>query len=176
MDAFGMVANNRQLPAEINLQAVIALSSATGSKGLVGGEFIDVEGEDRRLTLRELRKMDSLKTGALIKASAVLGALAAGVSLSDERMRDVKVYSENIGIAFQVIDDVLDATGTAEELGKNPGQDEKENKTTYLSFYSVEEAIAYAERLTDEAIAAIEKYEGCEFLIELAEYLIKRRN
>ena len=176
MDAFGVVAKNTHLSAELNLQAVIALSEATGTFGLVGGEFIDIEGESRRISLDELRKMDSLKTGALIKASAVLGAIAAGVELSDRRMEDVKLYAENIGHAFQVIDDVLDATGTAEELGKNPGQDEKENKTTYLSFYTVDEAISYAEKLTDEAISAIEKYERCEFLRDLAKYLISRKN
>ena len=106
----------------------------------------------------------------------MLGALAAGLSLSDERIRDVELYAENIGIAFQVVDDILDVTGSAESLGKNPGQDEKENKSTYLSYYSIEDAGKYAESLTENALSAIEKYEGSEFLSALAKYLSKREN
>lgn len=176
MDAFGVVAGNKHLSPEINAEAVIYLSARVGTHGLVGGEFIDVEGEEKNLSLDELKKMDAYKTGALIKASAVLGALAAGVRLSDKRIADAELYAENIGLAFQIVDDILDVTGSAETLGKNPGQDSKENKTTYLSHYSLDEAKAYANALTKEAIASIKKYEGSELLSELAEYLANRNN
>lgn len=176
MDSFGIVAGNEKLSPKTNAEAVKYLSAMVGTHGLVGGEFIDVDGEERSLSLPELLKMDKYKTAALIKASAVLGALAAGLSLSDERIRDVELYAENIGIAFQVVDDILDVTGSAESLGKNPGQDQKENKSTYLSYYTLEDAGKYAESLTDSAISAIEKYDGSEFLSLLAKHLAKREN
>lgn len=176
MDAYGLIAKNSLVSAEMNVQAVSVLSDCTGTHGLVGGEYIDVMGEETPLNLESLRKMDAYKTGALIKASAYLGALAAGVSLDDERMADVSVYAENIGLAFQIVDDVLDVIGNAEELGKNPGADAKENKSTYLKFYSLDEATKYAKELTRDAVNAISKYENSEFLRNLAVYLTDRRN
>ncbi len=176
MDAFGVAASNEMLSPKTNLQAVKYLSECVGTRGLVGGEFIDILGESAKFSLKTLEKMNRLKTGALIRASAVLGTLAAGVSISDAKIKDAEIYADSIGLAFQIIDDILDVTGSAEELGKNPGQDEKDNKTTYLSFYSVEEAYNVAKALTDTAIGAVSKYEGSEFLISLAEYLLERRN
>ena len=176
MDAFGVVASNPNVSSDIAQNAVIALSRATGTWGLVGGEFIDVYGEGRGFDLDTLKKMDAYKTGALIRVTAELGALAAGVSFEDERMKDVIKYAENIGVAFQIIDDILDTTATAEQLGKTPGKDAAVNKTTYLSFYSVEQAQKIAENLTCEAIERIEKYNGSDFLIDLARYLTERKN
>lgn len=176
MDAYGVIAENKLVSAEINIQAIKVLSDCTGTHGLVGGEFIDAMGETLPLGLGSLKKMDEYKTGALIKASALLGCLAAGVSLSDERIKDVNLYAENIGLAFQIVDDVLDVIGSAEELGKNPGADEKEKKSTYLSFYTVDEAVKYAKELTRDAVNALSKYENSEFLRELAIYLTDRRN
>ena len=176
MDAYGVIAKNNLVAPEFNLSAIKVLSDCTGTHGLVGGEFIDVMGEDTPLGLQSLRKMDAYKTGALIKASALLGCLAAGVGLCDERIKDVTLYAENIGQAFQIVDDVLDVIGSAEELGKNPGADAKEKKSTYLSFYSVDEAIKYAKELTRDAVDAISKYENSEFLCDLAIYLTDRRN
>ena len=176
MDAYGVIAANKHVSAEFNIQAIKVLSDCTGTHGLVGGEFIDVMGETTPFGLESLKKMDAYKTGALIKASALLGCLAAGVSLDDPRLNDVNIYAENIGLAFQIVDDVLDVIGSAEELGKNPGADEKDKKSTYLSFYSVDEALNYAKELTRDAVSAISKYENSEFLQELAIYLIDRRN
>ena len=176
MDAFGVAAENKEVSAETAREAITLLSRATGTGGLVGGEFIDVYGEGRGFDLDTLRKMDAYKTGALIRVTAELGALAAGVHPCDEKMADVVKYAENIGVAFQIIDDILDTTATAEELGKTPGKDAAVNKTTYLSFYSVDEAQKIAEALTNEAIERIEKYDGSDFLIELAHYLTERKN
>ena len=176
MDAFGMIAGNPRVSPSINAVAVAEFSRAVGTRGLVGGEYIDIMGESRELSLDSLLMMHSCKTGALIRVSAILGALAAGVPMNDERMSDAIRYAENIGLAFQIIDDILDVTGTPEQLGKTPGKDAKENKTTFLSFYSIEEALAYSKRLTQEALASVSKYEGSEFLVALAEYLLGRQN
>ena len=176
MDAFGVVAENENVSAESARDAITALSRATGTNGLVGGEFIDVWGEGRGFDLETLQKMDRYKTGALIRVTAELGAIAAGIRPRDEKMADVIKYAENIGVAFQIIDDVLDTTATAEQLGKTPGKDAAADKTTYLSFYTVDEAQKIAEALTAEAISAIEKYEGSDFLITLAHYLTERKN
>lgn len=176
MDSFGIVASNEHLPAQINAEAVRFLSASTGTRGLVGGEFIDILGETEKFELETLKKMNAYKTGALIRAAAVLGCLAACVSPSGDEIKDAIMYADSIGLAFQIVDDILDATGTADVLGKNPGQDEKENKTTYLSFYSIEGAREEARKLTDAAVSAVSKYQNSEFLISLAKYLLERKN
>ena len=172
--AFEAAASNTVAGAEISAKAVAYLANCAGRYGMVGGQIMDLAGEKKTLTLDELIKLHSLKTGALISAASVMGALAAGVSFSDPRMKDVVTYAENIGLSFQIIDDVLDRTGTAEELGKNVGVDAAHDKNTFLSFYSVEEARFYAERLTREAIDAVRKYPNSETLTALAEWLARR--
>ena len=175
MDAFGIVADNPRLSPEVNARGVSILSRAVGSRGLVGGEYMDVMGEGKRLSIDELRTMESKKTGALIKAAACLGALAGGVMPDEPRMQDAITYSESIGLAFQIVDDVLDVIGTAESLGKNPGSDLRDNKSTYLSYYTVDEALSLAKELTERAVSAVEKYEPDGFLCTLATHLCNRR-
>lgn len=174
MDSFGVVASNPYLDSGTNLEAVKYLSKMTGTRGLVGGEYIDVMAEGRECDLALIEEMDDLKTGALIRASAVLGALAAGVPMNDERMKDVLVYADSVGRAFQIVDDLLDVFGDAESLGKNPGQDATMGKTTYLSFYTPKEARAVADKLTEAAIASVYKYENSEMAVELARRLVNR--
>ena len=172
--AFEVAASNTAAGAEISAMAVAYLAGSVGRFGMVGGQVMDLEGENKELTLDQLIKLHSLKTGALISASCVLGALAAGVSFADERMRDVITYSENIGLAFQIVDDVLDQTGTEEDLGKDIGSDAEQGKVTFLHFFSAEEALEYAERLTESAKAAIAHFPGNEVLSAFADYLLKR--
>ena len=173
--AFEAAASNTAVGPEISAKAVAYLASCAGRYGMVGGQTMDLEGEKKKLTLDELLKLHSLKTGALINAASVLGALAAGVDLTDPRMRDVVTYAENIGLAFQIVDDILDRTGSAEELGKNVGVDAEHNKNTFLSFYTVEEAQFYAQEVTDAAMRAIRKYENSEVLCTIAEWLCTRK-
>lgn len=172
--AFEVAASNTAAGAESSAMAVAYLAGNAGRFGMVGGQVMDLEGEDKELSLEQLIKLHSLKTGALISAAAVLGALAAGVSFADERMRDVITYSENIGLAFQIVDDILDRTGDAATLGKHVGTDDEHHKNTFLRFFSVEEARFYAERLTQDAILAIRKYRGSDALCTLAEWLVAR--
>lgn len=173
--AFEIAASNQAAGAEISAMAVAYLAQNAGRYGMVGGQVIDLEGEHKKLTLDQLIKLHSMKTGALISAAAVMGALAAGVTLTDPRMRDVVTYAENIGLAFQIVDDILDQTGDAAMLGKNIGVDAEHNKNTFLSFYSVEQAQFYADRLTAEAITALRKYPGSETLCSIAEWLAERK-
>ena len=116
------------------------------------------------------------KTGALIRASVQLGALAAGIHTADERAVAVTGYADKIGLVFQIVDDVLDATSSAEVLGKSVGKDADEGKTTYLTYFTPERAMAYAAELTDEAIRLIEGFPGSQPLSALAGYLLKRTN
>jgi len=173
--AFEVAASNTEAGAEVSAMAVAYLASSAGRYGMVGGQIMDLEGEHKTLTLDELLKLHSLKTGALISAASVLGALAAGISFTDACMEDVVTYAENIGLAFQIVDDILDQTGDAEALGKNVGVDAERQKNTFLSFYTVEQAQFYADRLTQDAIGAIRKYPGSETLCALAEWLATRK-
>ena len=173
--AFEAAASNTVVGAEISAKAVAYLANCAGRYGMVGGQIMDLEGEKKKLTLDELIKLHSLKTGALISAASVLGALAAGISFTDSCMEDVITYAENIGLAFQIVDDILDQTGNAEELGKNVGVDAEHQKNTFLSFFTVEEAQFYADRLTQDAIKAIRKDKGSDTLCTLAEWLSTRK-
>ena len=173
--AFEVAASNPEVDSETAVSAVRYLASCAGRYGMVGGQIMDLEGEHKKLTLDQLLKLHSLKTGALIGAAAVLGVLAAGYTFTDACMEDVVTYAENIGLAFQIVDDILDRTGDAAALGKNVGVDAEREKNTFLSFYSVEEAQFYANRLTDEAIRAIRKYPGSDTLCSIAEWLSKRK-
>ena len=173
--AFEAAASNTVAGAEISAKAVAYLAGCAGRYGMIGGQIMDLEGEKRELSVQSLLKLHSLKTGALISAACVLGALAAGVEFSDPRMESVVLYAENIGLVFQIVDDILDQTGTTEALGKTVGADVKQQKTTFLSFYSIEEAQFYAERLTEEAIRAIRCFEDSDSLVTLARWLLTRQ-
>ena len=161
------------LPAETKLAAVRVLSEAAGAEGMVGGQIMDLANEENAPTFETLVKTHSLKTGAMILASVRLGLLAAGVT-DENAIRALCTYARHIGLAFQIIDDLLDVIGDEKELGKPIGSDKEEGKTTFLDFFSAEEARAYAEHLTGSAKAAIAPYENSEVLSALADYLLAR--
>ncbi len=173
--AFEITASNMAAGAETAAKATAYLASCAGRYGMVGGQIMDLTGEGRKLTLDELLKLHSLKTGALMSAAAVLGALAAGVSFQDPRMEDVITYAEKIGLSFQIVDDMLDRIGDTATLGKNVGVDAEHKKNTFMSFYTLEEAQFYAERLTADAIAALRKYPDSDALCTLAQWLLNRK-
>lgn len=154
--------------------AVAALSSAAGDFGMIGGQTIDINSENKEISLEKLLKLHRKKTGALIKVSALLGCIAAGLEWDSEEAQNACEYAESIGLAFQIIDDILDVVGDGELMGKNIGSDAALGKTTFLSYYSIDEARAYAERLTADAVSAIADYEGSEILTDLAAYLLER--
>jgi geranylgeranyl diphosphate synthase type II len=175
LDAFGVVASNTRVSAEARAEAVRLLSRAAGSGGMVRGQIMDMFGEQNTLTYEELLTLHAHKTGALIRVAAQLGVLAAGYGVDSPEMAAAVGYAEGIGLAFQVIDDILDATSTPEILGKSVGGDADHHKNTFLSFSSIPEAEAFAERLTADAVALLAPYEGAERLVALARYLAVRK-
>lgn len=151
------------------------LFTAGGIAGMVGGQWLDLEAEGRALELEELRAVHRGKTGALIEASCVLGALAARAPAP---LRDaLRDFGREIGLAFQVADDVLDATGTSEELGKTAGKDAAVAKSTYVQLLGVEGARAAAARHAAAAVNSLER-SGVPSgtLAALARYIVTRRH
>jgi geranylgeranyl pyrophosphate synthase len=140
-------------PATLGRMAVELFRSG-GILGMVGGQWLDLEAEGRRLALEDLIAVHRGKTGALIRASCTLGAIAA---LADpHEVGALTDYGEDVGLAFQIADDVLDATGTSEELGKTAGRDAQLAKSTYVSVMGVEAARAEAERLARRAVGHLD--------------------
>ena len=173
---YEIAARNTEVAPEIALAATAMLLKNAGAYGMMGGQQIDLWGEKNKVDFPLLLKMHAKKTGALIRTSALLGGFAAGIATEDDsRMQDAALYAENIGLAFQVIDDILDATSDNETLGKPVHSDVKQEKTTFLSEMSIEDAFAYAKEKTENAIKAIEKYENHEILVDLAQYLLDRK-
>ncbi len=174
LDAFGLIADNIHVSPEIRAQAVLLLSHAAGCGGMVRGQIMDMFGETHTLTLDELKILHAHKTGALIRVSAQLGVLAAGREIDSPDMRTAVFYAEKIGLAFQIVDDVLDATATAEQMGKSVGGDAAHHKNTFLSFYTPDEAMCQARRLSAEAVSALDAYPNARRLQALAVYLARR--
>ena len=173
--AFGVLAQ-APVPDGAVREAVAALSRAAGSFGMIGGQLIDLAGEGKRLSLDTLLKLHANKTGALIAVSAELGCIAAGLSRDDARTRAAREFAAGIGLSFQIVDDVLDATSDTETLGKSIGFDERAQKTTFLTYYSPKEALDYAAEVTRKAKAALESFTGNEALLALADHLLNRKN
>jgi farnesyl diphosphate synthase len=151
------------------------LAQASGSAGMCGGQAIDLDSVGLSLTLEQLERMHQLKTGALLRASVVLGALA-GRDLSEAEMTSLNDYARAIGLAFQVVDDVLDATADSATLGKTAGKDAADNKPTYVSILGLEPSRALAEKLRDDAHAALAPFgEEALRLRELADLIVQRK-
>ena len=176
MDAFGVAAGNTRVSPEIRAEAVRLLSLATGSYGMVRGQIIDMFGETHRLTEEELLTLHNNKTGALIRVSAQLGCLAAGYMTGSAEMIAAENFADRIGLVFQIVDDILDATSTPEAMGKSVGSDAAHDKNTFLSFHTVEEAQEMADRMTEEAMRILESIPGSERLLAMAAYLAVRKH
>ncbi len=172
--AFFVASSNPNVDRATAAEAVLLLSEAAGECGMIGGQIMDLAGEHKKLSLEKLHRLHSMKTGALIRVAVQLGALAAGFDKKSKEMAATVSYAEKIGLCFQVIDDILDVTGSEEELGKSVGGDAEHEKTTFLSYYDVEGAKKYAADLTAEAISAISPLKNSEVLTDLAVYLLER--
>ena len=173
--SFELLSQVPNLSAEKKLEIIQLYSFSAGTQGMVGGQFIDLESEDKTITLRELETIHRKKTGALIKAAILAGAIAGNTN--QDTYDKLAVYADNIGLAFQIKDDILDVTGTQEELGKMPGSDLLQDKSTYISLLGLESSVEKLNGLTDVAIDLLAPFgEKAEPLIELAHYIQKRNH
>ena len=175
--AFEYVATQtRQVEAAHLIQVLGRLGRTVGAEGLVGGQVLDLECEGKAdVSTETLTFIHAHKTGALLETSVVTGALLAGAP--DEAIQRLTTYAQNIGLAFQIIDDILDITATQEELGKSIGKDVKAQKATYPSLWGIDESRRQAQQLIDEAIAVLETYgEAANPLRAIAQYIINRKN
>ena len=172
--AFFVAASNPHTKPEVTVEAVKIMARAAGDLGMIGGQVIDLAGETRELEFPQVLKLHSMKTGALMECAALLGCLAAGYMPDSKEAQSASKYAKKIGLAFQVIDDMLDETGDEKLLGKNLHSDAEHNKTTFMTYFDVEGAKTYAENLTAEAISEISEFEYSETLTDLAAYLLDR--
>lgn len=155
------------------LEAAKTVARASGIRGMIGGQVIDIECEGKTIDIDTLYLMHSKKTGALIEASCLTGCIIAG---RKDMIEAVREYSRNLGIAFQIVDDILDYVGDTKKLGKNTGVDMEKGKSTFVSILGIEKskelALSYSQKAKDMAIY-IDK---SSFLLNLTEYLLYREN
>ena len=168
-DAFTM-ASTAQLQANAVVEGVRILSQCAGSLGMVGGQVLDMKSEDRALTEQEVLEIQSRKTGALIRAACCTGVLAGGGSI--QQLKSAASFAENLGLAFQIRDDMLDIIGNAEELGKAVGVDD--NKNTFVKLYGIEKCEQLVAFYTENAISTLDCFENTEYIIALARSLTAR--
>ncbi len=175
--AFEHVANQtKNVPPERLIKVVARLGNTVGAEGLVGGQVLDLESEGKTdITTETLSFIHTHKTGALLETSVVTGAIIAGASA--EEIAKLAKYAQNIGLAFQIVDDILDITATDEQLGKTAGKDLAAQKATYPSLWGLEKSQAEAEKLIDEAMEQLESYgEAAEPLRAIAKFIVTRNH
>ncbi len=165
---------NGTLPADTALRCISQLARAAGVEGMIGGQMIDIAHDSQPMTPELLEEMHAMKTGALIRASAVMGCLAAGAPRDIVLQADL--YAARIGLAFQIVDDILDATGDSSTLGKSTS-DAQNHKTTYVTLYGEENAREMVRRLVLEADLAVKgTVLDDKLLYDLADTLAKRKH
>jgi farnesyl diphosphate synthase len=177
-EAFRVLAS-APLAAETTVTLIRDLAQASGTQGMCGGQAIDLAAVGRSMTAAELETMHRMKTGALLRASITMGA-AAGRVTANERAA-LERYADAVGLAFQIVDDLLDAVATSAELGKTAGKDQRQSKPTYVSVLGTEAARRWAERLRVDAHEALSSL-GAEAqprtvrLRQLADLIVQRRS
>lgn len=169
--AFQIVAASN-LEDDKKVLAVQLLSQNSGVEGMLGGQVIDLKYESQAPSLKQLLSVHRLKTGALISAACLLGCIAAGAS--ETQIEAASRFAYNLGIAFQIKDDILDVVGDSAILGKNTGSDAANDKITYVSIVGTEKAQQDVKTLTDNAVKCLSAFENVEFLELLADMLVNR--
>ena len=156
-------------------KALQILAKKAGIYGMIGGQVLDMGAEHRKISLDELRLLQSLKTGCLLRAACELGCTAAGKT-DEATLMMARTYGDKLGLAFQIRDDMLDIEGDTATLGKTVGKDEKSEKSTFPSLLGMEECRRLVDSLTDEAVQAVSGKPESAFLVELARSLTDRTN
>lgn len=174
-EAFEVIANVAA-PAIVNVRAAKALGAGAGSRGMVYGQELDLKYEALAATEEQLRLIHRNKTGALINAAVQMGAAAA--QANETQCKELEAYAFGIGLVFQIVDDVLDVTGSQEQLGKPIGSDSENGKTTFVTLYGAKEAMQLAQDLNNETCAELRRNFGgkAAFLEQLAQQLLVRKN
>ena len=173
-DAFNIISETNTNPGTL-IKVIHELTQACGPEGMVGGQAVDLLFEGKKAKKKDLLYIHTHKTGALIRASIRIGAIMANPTPA--KLDSLTVYGEKVGLAFQVIDDILDITGTKEELGKSTGADSARGKNTYPSIFGLEESRKIAEKLIDDSLIAIKNLnKKAEPLSAIARYILERRN
>lgn len=171
--AFEVIAQTKPQPRHPTAKFVLELARAGGSLELIAGQVEDLEGENRAVGFEDLRYIHERKTAALIRACVRLGAMAGNATPA--QLKAVTAYGHGLGVAFQIIDDILDCTATTEQLGKTAGKDAKAKKATYPSLLGLEKSRAEAARWTASTLKAIKRFgDAGEALRALADHLLKR--
>ncbi len=171
--AFSFAAQTKGVKPENVLEAITVLSECSGIDGMIGGQVIDLLYEDKVADEFILEKICSLKTGALIKAACLIGTILADAS--PEQREAAESFAKNLGLAFQITDDILDVVGNEEKLGKPVGSDQNNDKSTFVSVFGIEKAKRLAEELTQRAKDSLDIFgESALPLKELADFLCSR--
>ena len=170
--AFEVLAN-APCDADVRLRMITALAVASGSRGMAGGQAIELESVGKKLDLAGLKQMNAMKTGALLSCAVELGGLAAHLNTS--QMAQLEKYSTALGLAFQIVDDVLDVTADSQTLGKTAGKDAAANKPTYVTLMGLDYAQKQAKELQETAIASLDGFGiKAEALKDLALLVVNR--
>ncbi|WP_346354186.1 polyprenyl synthetase family protein [Azotosporobacter soli] len=173
--AFELIAKQPQVAPEVLLRVSGEIAQAAGSKGMIGGQVIDILFEQKQADLATLQEMHRGKTGALFCAAIRSGALLADAT--DLQLKALTEYAENLGLAFQITDDILDVTGTQENIGKPVGSDVKNMKSTYATLFSLTEARQHAKNAIDSAVESLAIFgESADVLRELVRQLLSRNH
>ena len=175
--AFEILSSNPFTDKNISLKYLLvihAIAAAAGYKGMIEGQMRDMAAEGNRLALKDLEKMHALKTGALIEASIVAGAIMGDGS--QQQIKQLKVYAKNIGLAFQVADDILNIEGDPDVMGKEVGTDQARQKNTYPSILGIKNSKAFAKKLVNSALQALNYFDNrSDPLRAIAHYIIARK-
>jgi geranylgeranyl diphosphate synthase type II len=174
-EAFLMTARAGGADPRVLLEIIGDIAEASGAKGMAGGQVLDLEAEKKKISREELETVHRHKTGCLILVSATSGAKLAGAAR--EPLQAIETYGKNVGLAFQIADDILDVEGGAEEMGKATGGDAKKEKSTYPSILGLAESKRLAQEVTQKAIDALKVFDHrAEPLRELARFIVDRKS
>lgn len=173
--SFGIVARLQNVSSDDKVRLIDLMSVSSGAEGMVGGQVLDIEGEEKTLTLEELEQVHRLKTGALLTYSILAGGILA--QASNEEMVALSRFGEHLGLAFQIQDDILDVTGTSQELGKTAGKDESSEKSTYPGLLTLSKAKEKLDFHASEANKALESLKGEKsLLLQLTQLIVQRKS
>lgn len=170
--SYEVIASCNTVPQDRLLRCVAELARAAGADGMCAGQVLDLENESREVSTERLGITHKLKTGELISASCKIGAIIAGAD--EEKISLASEYGYKLGLAFQIVDDILDIEGSTEELGKPVGSDSLQNKTTYITLLGMDNAKKLAEKITNEAMDILNNFNDCDALKELTRALLHR--